>query len=111
LKELTMKKTLVSALILAAAFGTASAYADNLEPNDASFQGVYGQVDPNAPTRAQIVQELEAAGPINNAEPDNATFDAVYGQVDPNTPTRAQVERQLESPHWQNARLDNKIIG
>lgn len=56
-------KTLASLLLVSATFATAGAYAasPNIEPNNVPFQGVYGQTDANAPTRAQIVAELQAA--------------------------------------------------
>src|SRR3546814_15133814 len=56
-------KTPPSLLLISATFAGTTAYAasPNLEPNNVPFQGVYGQVDANAPTRAQIVAELQAA--------------------------------------------------
>ena len=56
-------KTLASLLLISATFAGANAFAasPNLEPNNVPFQGVYGHVDANAPTRAQIVAELQAA--------------------------------------------------
>ena len=56
-------KTLASLLLISATFAGANAFAAShtLEPNNVPFQGVYGHVDANAPTRAQIVAELQAA--------------------------------------------------
>lgn len=55
-------KTLTRALLLSMAVLSAGAYAsDNVEPNNVPFQGVYGHVDTDAPTRAQIAAELAQA--------------------------------------------------
>ena len=56
-------KTLASLLLISATFAGANAFAasPNVEPNNVPFQGVYGQVDATAPTRAQIVADLQAA--------------------------------------------------
>lgn len=56
-------KTLASLLLISATFVGASAYAasPNIEPNNLPFQGVYGQVDTGAPTRSQVLAELQTA--------------------------------------------------
>lgn len=61
-------KTLASLLLISATFAGANVYAasPNIEPNNVPFQGVYGHVDANAPTRAQIVAELQAANEENS---------------------------------------------
>ena len=66
-------KTLTSALLVSMSLLSAGAYAasPNIEPNNVPFQGVYGQVDANAPTRAQVVAELaqaKAAGLVTYGE-------------------------------------------
>ncbi|CAM4081584.1 DUF4148 domain-containing protein [Bordetella muralis] len=66
-------KTLTSALLVSMSLLSAGAYAasPNIEPNNVPFQGVYGQVDANAPTRAQVVADLaqaKAAGLVTYGE-------------------------------------------
>lgn len=68
-------KTLTSALLVSMSLLSAGAYAasPNIEPNNVPFQGVYGQVDANAPTRAQVVADLaqaKAAGLVSFGEED-----------------------------------------
>ena len=68
-------KTLTSALLVSMSLLSAGAYAasPNIEPNNVPFQGVYGRVDPNAPTRAQVAAELaqaKAAGLVTFGEED-----------------------------------------
>src|SRR3546814_18877178 len=59
LNQESIMKTLASLLLISATFAGASAYAasPNLEPTNVPFQAVYGQVDANAPTRAQLVPQ------------------------------------------------------
>jgi hypothetical protein len=43
----------------------------NIEPNNVPYQGVYGRVDPNAPTRAEVRADLakaKAAGQVTYGE-------------------------------------------
>ncbi|ARP93603.1 DUF4148 domain-containing protein [Bordetella genomosp. 13] len=55
-------KTFASSLIIAATLMGANAYAaDNIEPNNVPFQGVYGQQEQIGKTRAQVQAELQAA--------------------------------------------------
>ena len=56
-------KTLTTALLVSMSVLSAGAYAasPNIEPNNVPFQGVYGQVDANAPTRAQVAADLAQA--------------------------------------------------
>jgi len=56
-------KMLSSAVLATMTVLSASAYAasPNIEPNNIPFQGVYGQHDADAPTRAQVMTELEQA--------------------------------------------------
>ena len=86
-------KTIVSALILSfAAIGAAQ--AANSEPDNAPFQGVYGQAA-NSVSRAQVVAELQqarAAGLIASGDSDNAPFVA---QADSGV-TRAQVAAGID---------------
>ena len=68
-------KTLTSALLVSMSLLSAGAYAasPNIEPNNVPFQGAYGHVDANAPTRAQVVAELaqaKAAGLVTSGEED-----------------------------------------
>lgn len=56
-------KTLASTLLVSMTLLSAGAYAasPNIEPNNVPFQGVYGQSDSDAPSRAQVAQELAQA--------------------------------------------------
>jgi len=68
-------KTLTSALLVSMSLLSAGAYAasPNIEPNNVPFQGVYGQVDQNTPTRAQVAADLaqaKAAGLVTFGEAD-----------------------------------------
>ncbi|SAI69909.1 Uncharacterised protein [Bordetella ansorpii] len=84
-------KTIASTLILAASLIGASAHAaDNVEPNDTPFQGVYGQQDQAGKTRAQVQAELadaRAQGLLTFGEADQPAYTGVD-----TTPNRAQVE-------------------
>jgi len=88
-------KTLTSALLVSMSLLSAGAYAasPNIEPNNVPFQGVYGQVDQNAPTRAQVVADLaqaKAAGlvtygeeeyPVETASNSNKSRDQVVAEL------------------------------
>ncbi|OZI52631.1 DUF4148 domain-containing protein [Bordetella genomosp. 4] len=88
-------KTLTSALLVSMSLLSAGAYAasPNIEPNNVPFQGVYGQVDANAPTRAQVVADLaqaKAAGlvtygeqeyPVEIANHSNKSHDQVVAEL------------------------------
>src|SRR3546814_17142073 len=68
-------KTLATALFVSMGLLSAGAYAasPNIEPNNVPFQGVYGQADANAPTRAQVQADLaqaKAAGLVTFGEQD-----------------------------------------
>ena len=55
-------KTLTSALFLSmAVMSTGALASQNIEPNNVPFQGVYGQVDANGATRAQVQADLAQA--------------------------------------------------
>ncbi|CAM4416927.1 hypothetical protein BOTU111921_29040 [Bordetella tumbae] len=90
-------KTLTSALLVSMSLLSAGAYAasPNIEPNNVPFQGVYGRVDPNAPTRAQVVADLaqaKAAGLVSFGEedyPPTPQVSATSGK------TREQVRAEL----------------
>ena len=58
-----MKNTLATALFVSMGLLRAGAHAasPNIEPNNVPFQGVYGQADANAATRAQVQAELAQA--------------------------------------------------
>ena len=84
-------KTLVSALILAASAIGANAFADNVEPNNVPFQGVYGQQDSGV-TRAQVRAELAAAKAAGQVQIGEAT---VLPQIQASDVTRAQVQAEL----------------
>jgi len=88
-------KTLTSALFLSMAVLSTGAYAsDNIEPNNVPFQGVYGHVDQNAPTRAQIAAELaqaKANGTYTFGENDYPPVQASNGAGK----TRAEVKAEL----------------
>ncbi|WP_144630619.1 DUF4148 domain-containing protein [Bordetella genomosp. 13] len=82
-------KTIASTLILAASLiGAAAHAADNVEPNDTPFQGVYGQQEHASKTRAQVQAELAAAraqGQLTFGEADQPAYTGV-------TPNRAQAD-------------------
>jgi len=89
-------KALTSALLVSMSLLSAGAYAasPNIEPNNVPFQGVYGQVDTNAPSRAQVAAELaqaKAAGQVSFGDLDYppAQATAVTGK------TREQVRAEL----------------
>jgi len=69
-------KTLTTTLLVSMSLLSAGAFAapsPNVEPNNVPFQGVYGHVDSNAPTRAQVLEELaqaKAAGLVTYGELD-----------------------------------------
>ncbi|HYG45136.1 MAG TPA: DUF4148 domain-containing protein [Bordetella sp.] len=68
-------KTLATALLVSMGLLSAGAYAatPNIEPNNVPFQGVYGHVDSNAATRAQVQADLaqaKAAGLVTFGEQD-----------------------------------------
>ncbi len=87
-------KTFASTLIIAASLIGASAYAaDNVEPNDTPFQGVYGQQDQNGATRAQVQAELQAAKSAGLVTSGEAEQPAVV-QSDSSL-TRSQVQADL----------------
>ncbi|AZY52573.1 DUF4148 domain-containing protein [Bordetella avium] len=55
-------KTLSTAVLMSLTLLTAAAQASqNIEPNNIPYQGVYGQQDSQAKTRAQVAQELAQA--------------------------------------------------
>jgi hypothetical protein len=91
-------KTLASLLLISATFAGASAYATpNVEPNNVPFQGVYRQADAHAPTRAQVVAELQAA---------RAAGQVIRGEIEEpvaaaadSTLTREQVQAEAASIH------------
>lgn len=89
-------KTLTAAVLVSMTMLSAGAYAasPNIEPNNVPFQGVYGQTDANAPTRAQIQEELaqaQAAGLVSFGENDYPRE-----QARPHTgKTRAEVRLEL----------------
>ena len=89
-------KTLTSALLVSMSLLSAGAYAasPNIEPNNVPFQGVYGQVDQNTPSRAQVATELaqaKAAGQVTFGETEEPApqVSAAPGK------TRAQVRAEL----------------
>ncbi|WP_144630618.1 DUF4148 domain-containing protein [Bordetella genomosp. 13] len=87
-----MKAFAASLLIL---FGVNAYAADNVEPNDTPFQGVYGQQEQGAKTRAQVLAELadaRANGLTFQAESDGPAF---AGQAASSTVSRAQVRQEL----------------
>ncbi|OZI56862.1 DUF4148 domain-containing protein [Bordetella genomosp. 4] len=76
-------KTITSALLVSMSLLSAGAYAasPNIEPNNVPFQGVYGQVDANAPTRAQVMADLaqaKAAGLVTYGEEEYPAQVAVH---------------------------------
>lgn len=84
-------KTIASTLIIATSLIGASVYAaDNVEPNDTPFQGVYGQQDHAGKTRAQVQAELATAraqGLLTFGEADQPAYTGVDA-----TPNRAQAQ-------------------
>ncbi|MBO9354524.1 DUF4148 domain-containing protein [Bordetella petrii] len=89
-------KSLATALFVSMGLLSAGAYAasPNIEPNNVPFQGVYGQVDANAPTRAQVQDELaqaKAAGLVTFGELDYPPVQASSAAGK----TRAQVQAEL----------------
>lgn len=89
-------KTLASLLLISATFVGTSAYAasPNLEPNNVPFQGVYGQVDANAPTRAQIVAELQTATAAGQVSSGDLDYPPVAARAD-SVLTRGQVHAEV----------------
>ena len=74
-------------------FGVNAYAADNVEPNDTPFQGVYGQQEQGAKTRAQVLAELadaRANGLVEQREADQPFQAASTGTL-----TRAQVRQEL----------------
>lgn len=66
----------------------------NIEPNNLPFEGVYGHLDDNAPSREQVVAELaqaKAAGLLTSGEQDYPPPCAATGP----TKTREQVLAEL----------------
>ncbi|ARP93909.1 DUF4148 domain-containing protein [Bordetella genomosp. 13] len=92
-------KTLTAALMMSATLLTAGAQAaDNFEPNNTPFQGVYGQDDSSAASRAQVQAELSQArsqGLTSNVEPNNQPYQGVYASAESIGKTRAQVKAEL----------------
>lgn len=88
-------KSIATLIVAATAALSASAYAaDNIEPNNVPFQGVYGQQDPNGKTREQVRAELaeaKAQGLVVYGENEQPP---AYAQVG-STLTRAQVQADL----------------
>ncbi|SAI69910.1 Uncharacterised protein [Bordetella ansorpii] len=73
-------------------FGVTAYAADNVEPNDTPFQGVYGQQEPGK-TRAQVLAELadaQANGLIVQQE-----ADLPFQAANTATLSRAQVRQEL----------------
>ncbi|MVW73556.1 DUF4148 domain-containing protein [Bordetella sp. 15P40C-2] len=65
----------------------------NIEPNNIPYQGVYGHVDPNAPTRAEVRADLvkaKAAGLVTYGEQEYPVEQALRPHK-----TRAQVMAEL----------------
>lgn len=91
-------KTLAAALMMSAGLLSASAFAgSNIEPNDVPFQGVYGQSESGALTRAQVQTELaqaKAAGLVSNVEPNDLPFQAAYGASSSAGASRADVQAE-----------------
>lgn len=96
-------KTITSLLLISATLAGASAYAasPNVEPNNVPFQGVYGQVDANVPTRTEIVAELhaaKAAGQVTFGE-----IDEPATQVADSSLTRVQVRAEAAAARANSA--------
>jgi hypothetical protein len=72
--------TIASALILSfALIGAAQAQTPRGDSDNTPFQGVYGQVDASAPSRAQVeadLQQARAAGLVAFGDSDNVPFHA-----------------------------------
>ncbi|KOF52866.1 MULTISPECIES: DUF4148 domain-containing protein [unclassified Achromobacter] len=87
-------KTLASAALISLAALSASAFASsNVEPNNIPFQGVYGQVEPGTPSRAQVVQELQQAKA--NGQYTFGELDYPPAQAQTTSLTREQVREEL----------------
>lgn len=94
MKALTAAALMMSATLLAAG----AQAADNIEPNNTPFQGVYGQDDSNATSRTQVEADLaqaKAQGLASNVEPNDQPFQGVHASAEPIGKTRAQVMAEL----------------
>lgn len=67
--------------------------ADNIEPNNVPFQGVYGQQE-QGKTRAQVQAELAQAKAQGLVAFGESEQPAAFAQT-PSTATRAQVQQEL----------------
>ncbi|WP_144630930.1 hypothetical protein [Bordetella genomosp. 13] len=90
MKALTLT---AAALTLSTLFGAVAQAADNVEPNNVPFQGVYGRHDAGS-TRAQVqaapdaglaraqartdLAQGQAHAAASNVEPNNVPFQGVY---------------------------------
>ncbi|SAI69295.1 Uncharacterised protein [Bordetella ansorpii] len=93
MKALTLT---AAALAMSTLIGATAYAADNVEPNDTPFQGVYGQPDSNV-TRTQVEAELaqaKANGLVSNVEPNAQPFQAV-ARTESAGKTRDQVVAEL----------------
>ncbi|MFQ1061760.1 DUF4148 domain-containing protein [Bordetella trematum] len=87
-------KVLTSALLMSMAVIAGGAHAsDNTEPNNTPYDGVYGRVDANAKTRAQVLEELAQAKA--NGQYTFGELDYPAAQPVTSTKTRAQVREEL----------------
>ena len=93
--------TLTAAALTLSALIGAPAHADNVEPNNTPFQGVYSRHDAGAADRAQIKADLAHArthGLVSNVEPNNLPFQAATQAGKP----RTQVKAELAEAHARN---------
>lgn len=89
-------KTVATAVLTSMTLLSAGAFAasPNIEPNNVPFQGVYGHVEAETPSRAQVVQDLaqaKAAGLVTSGEQD---YPPVQAHSDAGK-TREQVRQEL----------------
>jgi hypothetical protein len=88
-------RNIATAIALTFAFaGGAYAAQPVYEPDNTPFQGVYGQDEANAPTRAQVVAQLQqakAAGVATFGEADDTPF----APVADDGVTRTQVAQEV----------------
>lgn len=86
--------TLTAAALTLSVLIGAPAHADNVEPNNVPFQGVYSRHHADGATRAQVAADMaraRAQDVESNVEPNNLPFQAAVTAGK----TRAQVKAEL----------------
>ncbi|MCD0502556.1 DUF4148 domain-containing protein [Bordetella petrii] len=104
-------KTLATAVLMSLGLLSAGAYAasPNIEPNNVPFQGVYGQTDANAPTRAQVQADLaqaKAAGLVTYGESDYPAAQTFAGPGKTREQVRAELAQAKANGQYTFGELD-----